>query len=177
MNNERNDKNLFAAEDGSPSIDHDGAVEKAISESSERIKAYRSETVDHSITRRITSPWAIAAGIVIVACLGILLYRPADMPTDTLRRTAVDPTPSDYVLLDEPPSNLVWSKSVSSESVVVTMFHSDGQLLWEIRSDEGTGNLDLSAAEKRALVNSGTYYWVVTTAAGTELGPYWFRVQ
>ena len=177
MNNERNDENLFAAEDGSPSIDHDRAVEKAISESSERIRANRNDTVDHSITRRIVSPWALAVGIVVVACLGILFYRPADIPTDILRRTAADATPSDYALLDEPPSNLVWSKSISSESVVVTMFDSDGQLLWEIRSDEGAGNLDLSAAEKRALVNSGTYYWVVTTPAGAELGPYWFRVQ
>lgn len=117
-----------------------------------------------------------AASVALISAVAVLLLRPVPPEFEPVRQADADAAPANYVSLRVPPSELVLPLSGTEGDVIVSMFDSNGALLWSI-DDVAGDRLLLDEANRQPIAVGGTYYWVMVTTSGTEFGPYWFHVE
>jgi hypothetical protein len=147
-----------------PSAEHDAAVRRVIDATGNRIR------------RRRWIPLAAAASLFLAVGLGFFALPGIENSAPLMRNAADTASPSGYETLAAPPRSLQWIDDREDAPYRIEMFDRSGTELWEV-NDVAASNLTLSEHNLTSIETAGIYYWVVTTADGAELGPYWFRID
>jgi hypothetical protein len=79
-------------------------------------------------------------------------------------------------LLTQTPVELRWDDVTNAAPYSLEMFKDTGDRIWRLDGVSETV-VRLPRSQRNAIAEDGEYYWVVTTANGVDLGPFWFRVN